>query len=299
MEASTKVSETAMSPERVTITIRPNTGDDGPISVSDALRQVLDFFDLLTIAQGEGDGEVVSWRLVRISKSSPTMATGEAHATMTGVVPDIVARRGKGRVSDALEMLTAGNPPPDWLEGMALSKMRSLLQRNLNGVGRTDIDYERPNAVPTIIVEKTARAALVAIEKSQLEKRAISEDLSRTEIGSIEGTVAGVGQHHGRPAIDVREALRGETITCVLSDDAARDLRDTHNWGEVWEGRRVIVSGEIVYKKSGALSRMNNARMALIEAGPINYDEIARPGILNGMTPRAYLDAFWGEDDDG
>jgi hypothetical protein len=87
-------------------------------------------------------------------------------------------------------------------------------------------------------------------------------------------------------------------IRCTLSDDAAEELRSTHTWGEAWEGQRVLVSGEIVYKKDGSLSRVNNARVEPIDARITNHDEIARPGFLGGLTPRAYLDAIW-EDDDG
>jgi len=287
-----------MAPERITITIRPSTGDDGSLSVADGLRQVLDFFDLLSAAQGGGDGEVVSWRLVAISKSSPLSATAEAYATMTGVAPEIVARRGKARVADALSAITTGERPPNWLEGIALTKARMLLERNLNGIGRTDIDFERPEQAPTIIVERSARIALNTIDRMELEKRVATEDLSHNEMGSLEGTVAGVTTYYGKPAVHLRESLRGDVIICALSDDAASELKATRNWGEVWEGQRVLVAGEIVYRKDGRPSRINNATLTPINARPINYDEIMRPGMLGGLTPRAYLDSVW-EDDDG
>lgn len=286
-----------MPPERVTITIRANTGDDGTLSVKDGLRQVLDFFELLESAQGGHDGEVVSWRLVSITKASPLTCVGEAYATMTGVAPEIVARRSKAMVSDALYSITSGAPAPEWLDGVALLKTRTLLERNLNGIGRTDIDFDRPTQAPTIIVEKSARTALVVLDRMALEKRAVQEDLSHREIGSLEGTVAGVATLNGRPAIHIREALRGEVISCVLADTAASELKTTHNWGEVWEGRRVIVAGEIVYRKDGKPSRINDASVTPIDGRIVNYDEIARPGILGGMTPRAFLDATDADDE--
>lgn len=287
-----------MPPERVTITVRPSTGDEGPLSVADGLRQVLDFFDLLTAAQGGPDGEVVSWRLVAISKTSPLSATAEAYASITGVAPEIVARRGKARVADALRAITSGNRPPDWLDGVALIKTRALLERNLNGIGRTDISFDEAEQVPAIIVERSARTALVALDKMELEKRAATEDLSHSEIGSLEGTIAGVTTFHGRPAIHLRESLRGDILWCVLSTEAAAELKATHSWGEVWEGRRVLVSGEIVYKKDGQPSRVNEASLAPIDGRPVNYDEIARPGILGGMTPSEYIESQWGEIDE-
>lgn len=285
-----------MPPERVTITIRPSTGDDGTLSVSDGLRQVLDFFDLLTAAQGGPDGDVVQWRLVHISKSSPLSATAEAYATMTGVAPEIVARRGKTRVADALNAITSGRQPDEWLDDMALVKTRSILERNLNGIGRTDIDFDRPNLPPTIIVERAARTALVVLERTLIEKRAIEEDLSRSEMGSLEGTVAGIANFRGRAAVQIREALRGNVVTCVLSDAAVSRLGTTHNWREVWEGRRVLVTGEIIYKKDGNPSRINSATVEPIDVRELNYDEITRPGILGGLTPRQYLD-LTGDDD--
>lgn len=266
--------------------------------MADGLRQVLDFFDLLTAAQGGPDGALVSWRLVAISKSSPLSATGEAYATMTGVAPEIVARRGKARVAEAFGALISGDEAPEWLEGIALIKTKTMLERNLNGIGRTDVDFNFAGNVPTIIVERSARAGLIAIDRLELKRRANTEDLSHSEIGSLEGTVAGVTTYHGRPAVQIRESLRGEFVTCVLSDDAAAELKNTHQWGEVWEGRRVLAAGEIIYRKDGRPARVNDAAVTPIDVPRLNHDEIGRPGFLGGMTPRDYLDAFW-EDDDG
>ena len=65
-----------MAPERVTISIVSSAGEDGPLTVDDATRQILDFFEMLSAAGGE-DGKLISWRLVSVSMRSPLSVTAE------------------------------------------------------------------------------------------------------------------------------------------------------------------------------------------------------------------------------
>ncbi len=183
-----------MPVERVTIAVRSNIGDEGTLTVQDALRQVLDFFDLLVAAQGTEDGEAVAWHFADISMRSPLTATGEPHAIKPGVPVDIIAHRGKESLKTALRSLLAGNRPPSWMDHNARAKARNIFRRNLNGVGRTDIRFDDESPVE-VIVEKTARTALLVLEKTEIEEKAAEVDLSRSENGSVEGDITDAPTH--------------------------------------------------------------------------------------------------------
>ena len=91
-----------MAPERVTVTISSSAGESEPLTVTDAMRQILDFFDLLATAGGK-DGNLISWQLVAISMNSPLKATAQAISRVPGVLAEPIARREKAAVRHSLE----------------------------------------------------------------------------------------------------------------------------------------------------------------------------------------------------
>jgi hypothetical protein len=287
-----------MALERVTITVRSNIGDEGSLTVQDALRQVLDFFDLLIAAQGDDDGQAVAWHLADISMHSPLTATGEPHALKPGVPVEVIARRGKESVKSALRSLSAGSVPPAWMRNReARNKAKNILKRNTNGVGRTDINFDDESPVE-IIVEKTARAGLNALERTELEEQAAEADLSRTENGSIEGEITDTTTHYGHPAIKIRERLTKDEITVTLSRDLAERAGRVHNWSEVWAGKRVLVTGEISYGKTGAISRVFARDIQTIDPEPLRFEDIANPNFTAGRSIAEHLESLWSGEDD-
>jgi len=202
-----------MATERVTIQVESNIGEDGPLSVSDALYQFLDAFEFLGAAiADESGGETVRWRLVTMSKNSPATATGEAYSTDPAVAVAPLVYRGKKRFAEGMAALSEGVVMPWVAEQTGLAK--SLLIRNLNGVGRTvfDLDGDAPR---TILVEKSARAGLASIEQFEAAQDSASVDKSRSERGTIDANVAEAKTYHGQPALYVRERLSGKVVPCV------------------------------------------------------------------------------------
>ena len=63
-------------PTQVTVIVRPSAAHPDVLSVQDAMRQVLDFFDLLTPEETDGGGLV--WNLTLASTNSPLTVVGEA-----------------------------------------------------------------------------------------------------------------------------------------------------------------------------------------------------------------------------
>jgi hypothetical protein len=176
-----------LAPGQVSITVRSNLGEDGPLAVQDALRQILDYFDLLSIAQGESDRHRVTWHLVSIAMASPLTAVAEAVALEPGVPVAAISRLARERVGSGIASVAERGLIPAWMDEEAQEKTRGILARNLDGLGRTDLHLDRDSPV-IAIVERTARAGLLALDRAALDRQSNEPDLSRTELGSIEGT---------------------------------------------------------------------------------------------------------------
>jgi hypothetical protein len=279
-----------MANHRVTVTVRSRIGDEGPLTVADAMRQVLDFFLLLEAAQtDEQGGKQVSWQLVHVSMESPFEASAEPFAVEAGVPADLIGRRAGYRVAISLEEITARGTVPDWMDESARERLRRIFKRNLNGVGRTD--FRIGSEIPVVaIVEKTARAGLRALERDALEDEAKREDLSRSEYGSIEGDVAETTTYYHRPALTVRDRLTGQDVMCILTPELAGAIGAEHNWQEVWDARRVIVSGEVFYSAKGLPERVNVVDFRVVEPKEIAASAIFDSGFTAGMTSAEYID---------
>lgn len=118
----------------------------------------------------------------------------------------------------------------------------------------------------------------------------------RTEFGSIEGEIADATTHYGAPAIRIRERLTSAEVICVLPRDLADTVGREHNWLEIWSGRRVLVTGEISYRKDGLVSRVGASDIFVIDPRPLSYSDLADPTFTNGLSPPEHIARLWSED---
>jgi len=265
----------ALPDEQVSVTVRSSIGDDGPIMVHDGLRQVL----------------------VSISKASPLTAIAAPLATMPGFLTNQIARKAKERVATGLVAVTSGEAVPDWMEGQAMERTRALLSRNVGIIGRTDIRFgDGLSAV--VIVEQNARIGLLALDRATLDRAARVPDLSRSELGSIEGVVTDATTHYGKPAVRIREVLTRAEVLCILSLSNSEGIGREHNWQEVWTGVRVLAVGKVVYRKDGQIIRVDAVDLKEIKTQPVRYQDIADPNATGGLTPSKYLASIWADEDD-
>lgn len=279
---------------RVTVEVESNIGEDGPLTVVDAFDQFRDAFELLAaaVAQEQG-GETVRWRLVSLSKSSPATATAEAYSDDPTIIVAPLVFRGKRRLSEGVAALAEGRVEP-WIESHSYVA-KSLLRRNLNGIGRTVFDLE-DDAPRAVIVEKVARQALAAIESFEASAIA-TEDKSRREFGTIDANVAGATTYHGQPALYVRERLTRKVIPAVLTEEAAKTAGPTHSWQDAWTGKRVKIKGEIFYDRSGMIVRVRATDLSDVKPERPDLAELRRMNLLNGESPTEHLDRLWGYGD--
>ena len=285
-----------MTTERVTVQVESSIGEDGPLTVADALHQFIDAFDLLgaAIAEEEG-GATIKWRLISMSKNSPATATAEAYSPDPGLIVGPLLHRGKQRFAEAMAGLVDGRVEP-WIERYAATA-KAFFARNLNGIGRTVFDLEE-DAPRTIVVEKQARKSLSTIEQYEIGQAAAKEDRSRSERGTIDANVAEAKTWHGRPALYVKERLSGKLIPCVLSERAANDAGPTHSWQDAWNGKRVRIKGQIFYDRVGSISRVSAMSVQDVNPQPVDLVELRAFHLAQGVTPAKHLDEYWGYKDE-
>lgn len=284
-----------MSSDRVTIEVESNIGEDGPLTVMDTLDQFRDAFELLTaaIAQESG-GEKIKWRLERLSKSSPATVTAVAYSRDPDIAVTQLLQNGKQRFSRDMAALREGEKVASWLQDRA-STAKSLLNRNLNGIGQTAFDLE--GGLPrTVFVEKSARRSLEALKRAELSL--VEEDKSRSEYGTLDAHVTEPKTWNGRPAVYVKDRLSGRIVPCVLSDELANRAGKAHSWLDAWNGQRVRVQGRLFYDRSGLLSRVQATDLKDVSPSEVDLEALREINILDGRSPTQHLDGLWGHKDD-
>ena len=284
-----------MTPERVTVTISSSAGENEPLIVADAMRQLLDFFELLSSAGGS-EGESIDWQLVEISMNSPLKATAQAVAKVPGVLAAPIARREKAAVRYSLNQAIHSRAP-DWADAGVRNRAKSLFTRNTSTIGRTSIQFET-DAPPTTINQVVARQVLSRIEDYEKEQIKKVEDQTRTEYGSIEAVVIELIKHYNHPALRVRERLTGDEVVCVVSPELAEVYGPQHNWSEVWSSKRLLLTGEIFFRTDGRIGQIRLEEIEVVDPSPMLFEDIAQPGFTGGLSPQASIDAWW-ESSDG
>ena len=114
--------------ETVRITVRPAAGHADLLTVQDAMRQVLDIFELLSGADG---GELVTWALVDATMNSPLTIEGRAIGRIPDVDPIPIARTQKANFARNIRQLRRGVVPRDWMQTQRLTVARRLMQRTV------------------------------------------------------------------------------------------------------------------------------------------------------------------------
>lgn len=284
---------TTASPETITVTIVSSAGEEAALLVNDAMRQILDVFSLLSAAGGE-DGSLISWQLIDISMKSPLRVTAAAVQRVPGVEVAPIARREKLRLADSLDDIVRSARVPDWIAGEALTRTKSLFERNTNGIGRTEIQFNEDAPTSTISHIEALRAVRI-VEAAESSRAAESVEQPWIEYGTIEGTVRDTTTKYGNPVIIIRDSTSGEEITCFASEIAISD-GSKHTWAETWANKRVLVTGQITYRGNGTVSKITSADFELVDSSPMKFEDISDPNFTNGLTPSEYIRSIWSND---
>ncbi|MGE0037347.1 MAG: hypothetical protein AB7S93_17140 [Xanthobacteraceae bacterium] len=273
--------------ERVTVTVRASGAHPDVLTVQDAMRQVLDVFDLLT--GGPEGGQGVQWRLVRASTNSPFFAEGEAVSFEPAVDISVVARAQKIAAAQGLKQIAEGYIPEQW-DDNRLKAAKRLYQRNLNGVGATDIDFQNVDKV--LVTPRFAQGAISVLSATLPALGLYDMPRTRGEIGSVEGVFEHLSTYRNQPAIGITDARTGSIVWCVLGQELQSKFADKAQFEDFWKHSRVAVRGWIRYGASGNIVYVMADEITRIETKAVPLTAIRDAHFTGGLSTSEYLDRF-------
>lgn len=276
--------------ERVKITVQSSASHPDVLSVQDAMRQVLDFFDLLTPDDEEASHLV--WNLKLASTNSPLTVEGEAVSLSPDLDVSVLAIQQKAFVEDSLNSIRQGRSPSRALSRRRRSTLRRLFVRNMNGIGKTEAVLNRPSE-PVLVTPAIAQQGVrfLDVEESEMDALLLS-DRQREEYGSIEGVLLDVGTEYTRPAILIKNRKDGEEVWCRVSKEHLQEISNSVSFEDVWDRRRVLVKGRIKFNDHGQIVRMYADSVRPIKSRKMTLHDIVDPDFTSGNSTKDYLDSL-------
>jgi len=275
------------------VTVYPDPLAGEYLTVSDALNQVLDMIEALERSEATDPSErTIVWRLTKAHTNSPPFTLV---AEPFPIKPDLSVVMEANRVANLF-----ANDVKELLDGRvsgvvfdAMPALKRVIERNTSTITRTEIVISGDE--PFNIRPQNAKAAKAAIERAEIAEREKMPDWQRTEYGTVEGEITGLTRWNGKPALDVIERLSEKKFTCVLSDDLSAKIGPAHKWSEVWEGRRVNLTGALHYNSEGDLKRADIEDFEEVPWTDVTIHDLKAFDVLGERTMKEHLDELRGE----
>lgn len=278
----------------LSFTVHPSALGGEYLTVSDAMRQVLDLVEALERTEGAESERRIVWRLTEAHTNSPPFTvTASAYPVDPVVSITVEAERVASEFLGGVAELLRGETP-DWLDPDVIAPLKRAFRRNTNGVGQTLIQSEGKE--PINVVPTNAQSALATIGQIGAAEVAAGMALRRTEYGSIEAEVVGITRWNDRPALTVVERLSGNKVTCILEPELAEQLGPVHRWNEVWENGRVLLTGALHYNDDGILKRVNVTGLEPRPFTDVSLAELRDIDLLQGRSVSEHIRRIRGEE---
>lgn len=281
--------------KKFSVTVYPSPLSGEYLTVSDALNQVLDIIDALERSETTNPAERnIVWRLTEAHTNSPPFTlVASPFPVRPELSVGIEANRVLGLLASGVREVLGGEVNGVVLDTMAAFKR--VFDRNIDRISHTEILVEGEE--PISIMPTNARVARSAIERSEIAARESVRDWQRTEFGTVEGEIAGLTRWNNKPALEVIERLSEKKFTCVLSDELSIEIGPAHQWNEVWEGRRVNLTGSLHYNSDNELKRADIDYFTEVPWTDVPIHELANIDVLQGRTIQEHLRIVRGEAD--
>ena len=268
------------------ITVEPSADHPSVLGIGDAMQQVMDYFGLLT---DEGDSYVV-WSLVHASAGSPFTAEGVPVDIRTNALAYEQVENHVDVIDRGIADILRGKPLDEEFPPKKKLVAIRMLNRNLNGIGRTCIDLGDGRRLD--IHSDLARKALVAVRKPVDGYDFFHTTLPRQEIGSIEGRIVDIRTVNGEPAIRLKDHLTGREINCNISKEGQEEIEEKMNMSakDVWKKRRIRIGGTIYYGINRKIIRLTGGSVKFIDPPNVDLKELRDPDFTGGLPAREYLE---------
>lgn len=272
--------------EKITVKIRASGAHPDVLTVQDAMRQVLDIFEL--VSSGPNGAQGVEWKLAHATTNSPLEITGEAVSFEPAVDISVVARVQKNSTMEGLKAVEQGHiPPPEVWGEKRIEIAKKIYQRNLNGIGATVVDFEI--GTPINITPAFADRAIKTLDRTRATNELYDLPHARTEIGSIDGTFGNLDSYRNHPAIAVNDRRTKRTVWCLLSEKLQAEFAAKADYEDFWKHSRVVVTGKIRYDENGKIVLLEATDVRKVESRRVSLKQIRDPDFTSGLSVADYL----------
>lgn len=276
------------------IVVHPSGGKGRPLTVDDAMSQIL---DVMALIEARGDsrlkGEKFKWVLVGASTNSPLTVDisvegdpSQSHIWAAHAADDIED------VTRTLHMMAEEKTVPSWLPGKSIKTAKRLLKRNLNGISVTEI---RADTGSNFFLDPAkSEIALGAIEHFSSPAINIGKHRAKSD---VTGYLVKAGEFHGKSAFWLRDK-RGNEVACVMGGKLEGVIGDATKLIDVWKNRRINVSGIKHLDSTGKILRLEvtSPPVAAPKAEKrVNLDRILDDDFTGGKDPETYLGNLRGD----
>jgi hypothetical protein len=264
--------------DRMTVVIQ---GRDG-ITVEDAMRQVLDTFDLVSRADPDSINSI-KWDLVSATTNSPLTIVAEAKPVHRGTDVRRIAARQKAQFRRCVLELREGRVPSAWNSTEDRKKAKSWLRRTKDSVKATIVETDDEDAA----IEVTALDAVAAENALELPPYPTK---FKDQLGSIEGFLTSVETHYHKPAIRVRDRKSGASVLCIVPEEFRAKIASAAGLEDIWRERRVFVRGTLHYGATGKIDKITANVINTIEPREVQVSDIHDPNFSDGLPAEDYID---------
>ena len=268
------------------ITIEPSPELPEVLDVRDAMNQVLDFFEILT---DPGNSNIV-WNLTFATTNSPFTVEGSpidlrTEASAYSSVEPYVARIQRG-----FSRMKAGEPLNDDFPADKKGSAIKMMKRNLNGIGTTKITFFDQGSL-VVFDRMVAERAIDVIQDDEDDLYDyLFSTFAHKEVGSLEGTITGVGTDYEEAALQLKDSRTRRDIWCRIDDEVRKGIEKRLTARDVWQHRRVRIRGNINYDPKGKIVRLYDGSLTFIDANEVGVEDIRDPDFTSGLAPYEYID---------
>jgi hypothetical protein len=272
----------------IKLKIRARGVTDSP-TVEDLLDQIRDYFEILNgveEAVAEDGRRAIDWRVVKATTNTPIEIELAAFPKDFGVNIDRRVDKITTYTAIGLDALQTRGDRPDYFTDEVLTRAERLFDRVKNGLDQTVVDYG-PDLPPMDLTAARASRAIANTRAAMTPKARPYK-----ELGSVEGHIQKIERDgFGRRIVWIRERVSGETVKCLVSGEAEREL-ENHQFKDVWRFRRVRVYGTLYYKGLGLLKEVDAIRVRFMPVDNKDLptvDDILDKDFTEGLTSEEYL----------
>ncbi|NBC34377.1 MAG: hypothetical protein GVY13_16995 [Alphaproteobacteria bacterium] len=270
----------------IKITVKGTEEHREILNIQDAMRQVLDFFDLLSVSNEKH----VVWNLTNAATNSPFTVEGEPIDLRTGASAFRLVEHNIAAVEMGFERILAGQDFGECLPREKLETARRIIKRTTNNLGSTLFQF-RHEKQPIEISRNIAERYMAEIEEKEISLHSyLFSTTSRKEYGSVEGRIVELGSDYDEPAVQLQEQKSGRILSCRVDPQQRDELAHALKAGDVWDRRRVRIRGVLNYDDRGRIIRVFNGHISHIDEKRVAEETLKDPTFTENFTTREYLD---------